>query len=132
MNITYLTENIEMNETINSNIYLFGTGSVYIQNNSQVTMAPYNGCYCSSDCIIPNGENRWNKPEISKDSKYIIMEPSNFEPFVVPYGDEPKGILAPLPSSYTKALKQREAVAEERRQLVLQLLLSILSARTSI
>ena len=119
LKLTCYSEKIDISKAIQSTFYLYISNNAFIHGQSNVTIAPYNACF-NSDVLVPNGDNLWEKPNVEEGSIFAIMEPTEFIPFVIPYGEEPKGILAPLPSSYTRSLQWREKVAEERRQLILQ------------
>ena len=117
--LTCFSNEITISHTNQSTFYMFVLEKCLIQNQSDVIIAPYNACFNSGN-LVPVGENLWDKPIIEEGSTHKILEPTDFIPLVIPYGDEPQGILAPIPSSYTRSLQWREKVAEERRQLILQ------------
>ena len=120
LDIICFTETLEAVSTKETKIFTFATKEVFIKKESSVILAPYNCCVYAKESIIPSGINVWDKPRVEEGSSFALMEPSEFNSFVVPFGDEPKGILAPLPAAYSRALQWRERVVEERRQLVME------------
>jgi hypothetical protein len=81
-----------------------------------VVLAPYNAAVASPP---PSGANAWSQPRAS-DSAFSLLDPAEFAPLVVPFGEIPAGIAAPLPASYRRALGLREQTAERRRQLLME------------
>ena len=97
---------------------LFINSQPKLTNNSiKILFSPYNIIYKTDP---PIGLNFWDKPNIEEGCNYSLLEPSEFFPFVIPFGEEPEGLISPLPSSYSKALQWRERLLEERHQLILK------------
>ncbi|OHT01513.1 hypothetical protein TRFO_31601 [Tritrichomonas foetus] len=117
LRITVYANNIQVSKSHDLNLYLYVTNQPIITEGSfKVQLAPYNAVVKG---VSPEGPNYWNRPLLQAGASSSLLDPSEFFPFVIPFGEEPNGIVAKLPLSYKKALAWREKVAEERRQLVL-------------
>ena len=116
--ITAYVGKIEVSKCHDVDLYLYvGSPPVISEGSFKIRVGPYNAAVKS---IVPSGLNLWNHPVVQSGATFTLVEPTDFLPLVVPFGEEPEGILASLPPSYRKALAWREQVAEERRQLVLE------------
>ena len=116
--ITEYVGKIQISKSQSVDLYLFtGSPPIISEGSFKIRLAPYNAVVRS---IVPSGLNLWNQPVLQSGATFSLLDPPDFLPLVVPFGDEPEGILAPLPPAYRKALAWREQVAEERRQLVLE------------
>lgn len=115
--ITAYTSNIQITKSQDLTLYLYVSNQPVISEGScRIQLAPYNAV---AKCIIPQGANMWNRPLTQSGASSSLLDPNMFLPLVVPFGDQPDGILCDLPVSYKRAYLWREKVAEERRQLVL-------------
>lgn len=111
-------DDIIISSTRNSDVYLFTTNLPQIKNKSlKIRVAPYNAAYNQPPI---NGTNNWDKYELDDDSSASILDASEFFTFVIPFGEEPRGISVDLPINYSRSLMWRERIAEERRKLVLE------------
>ena len=116
--VTAYTGKIEVSKSQEIDLYLYTSTAPIIREGSfKIRLAPYNAAVKS---IVPTKANLWNRPNVQSGASYAILDPSDFLPMAVPFGEEPEGICAQLPLAYRKALAWREQVAEERRQLVLE------------
>ena len=117
MRITAYVNNLQVSKCHDMVLYLYVTNQPIITEGSfKIQLAPYNGAVKG---LTFEGQNYWNRPLLQAGASSSLLDPSEFLPFVLPFGEEPNGIAAKLPISYKKALAWREKVAEERRQLVL-------------
>ena len=116
--VTSYSNNLQISKSHDLTLYLYVTNQPIITEGSfKIELAPYNGVVKG---LSIEGTNYWNRPLLQAGASSSLLDPSEFLPFVVPFGEEPNGIAAKLPLSYKKALAWREKVAEERRQLVLE------------
>lgn len=115
--ITAYAENISVSKCQDLDLFLYVANPPVLSDGSfKIRLGPYNAAVKS---VVPRGQNSWNTPICQTGATFSLIDPSDFLPFVIPFGEEPEGILSPLPPSYAKALAWREQIAEERRQLVL-------------
>lgn len=118
LTMTSYTGNLQISKSHDLFLYLYVTNQPIISGGSfKVQLAPYNGVIKG---LTIEGTNYWNRPLLQSGASSSLLDPTGFLPFVVPFGDEPNGIAAPLPQAYKKALAYREKIAEERRQLILE------------
>lgn len=89
-----------------------------LENSNEITLGPFNGTEALEGF---EGPGLWDKPTVGIGSTTKIMEPTDFTPLVVPFGEETDGIKGALPAEFRRILAWRERVGEERRQLVLAL-----------
>ncbi|KAH0789976.1 TBCC domain-containing protein 1 [Histomonas meleagridis] len=116
--VTSYSQSIRVSKSHHINLYLYvNTQPIVSEGSYNIVIAPYNA---ASKFVLPTGKNFWNYPINESGASSSLMDPSDFCPLVVPFGDEPDGISTYLPRDFLKTLAKRERIAEERRKLVLE------------
>lgn len=116
---TTFSSQLQIENSKDSTFFLFTLNPTIIKNKSTgIAVGPYNAAHKSF--TIPNGNNLWDKYNVEQGSQAYILDPHDFEPFAIPFGEEPNGIVSTIPPTYSQALAQREKVSEERRKLAME------------
>jgi hypothetical protein len=118
VSITAFASSIAVVQSQSTVLFVYASTPPSISDNSRgIQLAPYNAI---GSTISPTGPSWWNRPTIEIGSECSLLDPSEFLPLVLPFGDEPDGIAAPLPPSYARALAIRQRTASDRREVILE------------